>query len=217
MHSVANHIAVVDDDEAVRQSLSRLLRSAGYAVETFDSAQAFIAARPPSGFACAVLDVQMPGLTGLELQARLDAAVSAPEVIFLTGHGDIPMSVEAMKGGAIDFLTKPVDESRLLPAIEAALSRHAELAVERQQQCVLQECIDTLSVREREVLRCLLTGALNKQIADRLGITEKTVKVHRARVLHKMEVASLVELTRLCAILGVPPDPQLAGVNHRPQ
>jgi len=206
MGTSTSKIAVVDDDDTVRRSLERLLRSAGYSVETFGSADTFFAARPLDGFACAVLDVQMPGLSGLDLQSRLRTTGAGPTVVFLTGHGDIPTSVEAMKHGAVDFLTKPVDESRLLPAIDQALVQNAQARAHFEGLRELRRRVGTLTAREMDVLQCLLTGALNKQIADRLGITEKTVKVHRARVLHKMETPSLVELTRASAALGIEPD-----------
>lgn len=210
MGNSLSKIAVVDDDASVRRSLNRLLRAAGYSVETFDSAETFFAAQPLDVFACAVLDVQMPGLSGLDLQSKLRIAEPAPAVIFLTGHGNIPMSVEAMKHGAVDFLTKPVDESRLFPAIDQALVRHAQARADFEGLREVRRRVGTLTAREMDVLRCLLTGALNKQVADRLGITEKTVKVHRARVLQKMETLSLVELTRVCAALGIEP----AGTNE---
>jgi FixJ family two-component response regulator len=213
MNASTAKIAVVDDDEAVRRSLGRLLRSAGYAVETYASADTFFAAQTPDAFACAVLDVQMPGVSGLDLHSRLRATKTAPAVVFLTGHGDIPMSVEAMKRGAVDFLTKPVDESRLLPAIDQAITRHAQAQADSEALRDLRRRLESLTTRQLEVLRCLLTGSLNKQIAAHLHITEKTVKVHRAAVLQKMGTPSLVELTRVCSLLGIEPDAQLA-VGH---
>ena len=191
-------VFIVDDDGAVRTALSRLLRAAGCDVETFASADAFLARDAYAGPGCLVLDVQMKGLTGMELQGRLAAGECELPIVFLTAHGDIPMSVEAMKQGAVDFLTKPVDESLLLPAVRAAIeqseARHA-----------VRERVAALTRREFEVMRCVLTGALNKQIAAHLGIAEKTVKIHRGRVMSKMGVPSVAELVRMCDLAGIPP------------
>ena len=198
-------VFVIDDDPSVRRSLARLLRSAGFAVETFASAAAFLDYEAFQGMGCIVLDVSMPGLNGLELQARLVERDSTMPIIFLTGRGNIPMSVQAMKRGAIDFLTKPVDEDTLLVAVEDALVRHRDQCRARFVADAVRTRLAALTEREREVLRFLLSGALNKQIAAQLGIAEKTIKVHRARIMEKMEVRSIAELVRQCALVGIMP------------
>jgi FixJ family two-component response regulator len=192
-------VFVVDDDPAVRKALTRLIRSAGYAVQAFASARVFLDSwraadeRP----ACLVLDVRMPDLSGLDLQRELEAADTVLPIVFITGHGDIPMSVKAMKKGAVDFLPKPVHDKDLLPAIEQALARaHRDLSG-RRELADIQRRVKSLTPREREVMALVVRGLLNKQIAFELGTVEKTVKVHRARVMEKMEVQSLAELVRL--------------------
>lgn len=198
-------VFLVDDDAAVRKSLSRLLRAAGLQVEVFRSAEDFLARGPGEGTGCLLLDVQLPGLDGLDLQERLNVAGHALPIVFLTAHGDIPMSVQGMKGGAVNFLTKPVDETVLLGAIgdALALQRERRAAWSRAETCRAR--LATLSEREFEVLRHVIAGQLNKQIAVELGIVEKTVKVHRARVIQKLGVGSVAELVRLCDELGVAP------------
>jgi FixJ family two-component response regulator len=198
-------IFVIDDDASVRTSLARLLRSAGLTVETFSSGEAALERAPYDGVGCIVLDVCMPGLTGTDLQARLAQDECDIPIVFLTGHGNIPMGVAAMKQGALDFLTKPVDDEVLLQAIHRALARHESIVRERTEVRTVRERLGTLTPRETAVLRCVLTGALNKQIAARLGIAEKTVKVHRGRVMEKLAVASVAELVRLCDAAGVQP------------
>lgn len=194
-------VFVVDDDASLRKALQRLIRSAGYASDTYASAQAFLEGEKAGSPRCLILDVQMPGLSGLDLQREmLDRDLFMP-VIFLTGHGTIPMSVRAMKSGAVDFLTKPVDETRLFAAIETAVRRDVQERAERED---IQRRLDTLTPREYEVLSWVITGMLNKQIASEMGTGEKTVKVHRARVMHKMEVGSLAELVRLAEQAGIP-------------
>jgi len=198
-------IFVIDDDASIRTSLIRLLRSAGLSVEAFSSGDAFLERPPYDGHGCIVLDVCMAGLSGTELQARLAQRGCDLPIIFLTGHGSISLGVGAMKQGAADFLTKPVDDEVLLQTIHDALARHASVVRERTELGAVRERLKSLTPRELEVLRCVLTGALNKQIATRLGIAEKTVKVHRGRVMEKLAVTSVAELVRVCAAAGVSP------------
>ena len=205
MGDAEEFVYVVDDDPSVRKALARLLHSAGHTVETFSSAAEFLARERCQGVGCLVLDVRMPSLGGMELQAELAARGIDLPVVFLTGHGDIPMTVEAMKQGAVDFLTKPVDEEVLLDAVHQALLRHRAARSERLEVQALQERVASLTPRELEVLRCVITGALNKQIAARLGIAEKTVKIHRARVMEKLGVTSVAELVQSCQHAGVEP------------
>jgi FixJ family two-component response regulator len=184
-------VVVVDDDLSVRKSLTRMVMSAGYAVETFASAGDFLVHEPFVGPCCVVLDVRMPGLTGLDLQESLARAGRRIPIVFITGHGDIPMSVTAMKRGAVDFLTKPFEAKHLLEAIECALTKHAEDLSEESRAADVRERAKRLTPRETE------------QIAGKLGITEKTVKVHRARVMEKMRAGSVAELVRLADRGGV--------------
>jgi FixJ family two-component response regulator len=196
-------VFVVDDDAAIRKAVSRLLRSAGIAVAVFESPPEFLAQYDPTARGCLVLDLAMPGFNGLQLQTVLGERGSILPIIFLSGHGDVSKSVQAMKGGAFDFLTKPVNAKNLLPAIRAAFERDA---VARRQQAELSEIrarLDTLTPREREVLEHVVTGKLNKQVAGDLGITEATVKMHRARVIAKMKAQSVAELARLTERCGI--------------
>ena len=196
-------VFVVDDDAAVRKAVSRLLRSAGIAAAVFASSREFLAQYDPVAPGCLVLDIAMPGFSGLELQTTLGEKGNVLPIIFLTGHGDVSKSVQAMKGGAFDFLTKPVNAKNLLPAIRAAIERDA---VSRGEQAELSEIharLDTLTPREREVLQHVVAGKMNKQIAGDLGITEATVKMHRARVMAKMKVQSVAELARLTERCGI--------------
>ena len=196
-------VFVVDDDASVRKSLVRLIKAAGYEAEAFGSVGDFLARRLYDGPCCLVLDVRMPGLTGLDLQEALRAAGQRLSIVFITGYRDVPVSVKAMKGGAVDFLTKPVDERTLLGAIEQAVAR--TLADRRRQARLteVQRRIATLTPREAAVFALVVTGMLNKQIGSDLGIGEKTVKVHRARVMEKMQAGSLAELVQLAGEANV--------------
>lgn len=198
-------VFLVDDDSSVRKALTRLIRAAGYEIKTFSSAREFIESKPETaGIACLVLDVRMPGLNGLELQEALHSSNVAIPIIFITGHGDIPMSVKAMKAGAVDFLPKPVHEKTLLPAIEQALTRAGREHTQSAELADIRWRLEALTPREREVMELVVTGMLNKQIAYALGTVEKTIKVHRARVMDKMAVDSLAELVRLAEKVGIP-------------
>jgi FixJ family two-component response regulator len=196
-------VFVVDDDPSVRKSLARLVATAGYKVETFASAREFLARPMPEGPCCLVLDVRMPGLTGLALQEALAAGRRRLSIVFITGHGDVATTVKAMKGGAVDFLTKPVNAPVLLSAIERAVSTDRQVRQERAKIAELQHRIKTLTPREAEVFALVVTGMLNKQIASDLGVSEKMVKVHRGRVMQKMRAGSLAELVRLADQGGV--------------
>jgi FixJ family two-component response regulator len=196
-------VFVVDDDPSVRKSLTRLLASAGYAVEAFASAREFLARDRYAAPCCLVLDVRMPGLTGLDLQEALAGAGHRMSIVFITGHGDVPMSVKAMKGGAVDFLTKPVDDKDLLEAIQRAVAKDVQDLGGEARVREIQERVKMLTRRETEVFALVVTGMLNKQIASALGIGEKTVKVHRARVMEKMRAGSVAELVRLADRVGV--------------
>lgn len=195
-------VYVVDDEPSVRKSLGRLLKAAGYRVLAFASAREFLEQRPTEGPACLVLDVQMPELNGLELQEALAAEPRLP-IVFISGHGDIPTSVRAMKAGAMDFLSKPFDDKALLEAIARGLERAAQESKKYDESAEVEKRLATLTPREHEVLLQVLTGKLNKQIAATLGASEKTIKVHRGRVMHKMQVQSVAELVRLCEKAGI--------------
>jgi FixJ family two-component response regulator len=192
-------VFLVDDDPAVLRGLSRLLRSAGFNVSPFQSAQDFLDGENFSAPGCIVLDVAMPGLDGLALQEALVARNSELPVIFLTGHGDIAMGVQAMKVGATDFLTKPVDDQTLLDAVRTAIEKNRLALQTRAELDDIRQRLATLTPREREVLALVVAGQLNKQAAAELGTVEKTIKVHRARVMAKMKVSSLAELVRLAS------------------
>jgi FixJ family two-component response regulator len=192
-------VFVVDDDASVRKSLTRLIGAAGYAVETFASAREFLERAPAGGPSCLVLDVRMPGITGLELQKTLAAAAHRVPIIFITGHGDVSMSVTAMKAGAHDFLTKPFAGKDLVAAIERAVAKDARDLGAEAHVAEIRARVATLTPREREVFALVVTGMLNKQIAAELGVGEKTVKVHRARAMTKMRAGSVAELVRLAA------------------
>jgi FixJ family two-component response regulator len=203
MTAVAPMVFVVDDDPAVRKSLTRVLSAAGYAVEAFASAREFLARERCTGPCCLVLDVRMPGLTGLELQEALAVAGHRMSIVFVTGHVDVPMSVKAMKAGASDLLTKPVDVKVLLSAIERAVAKDVETLGAEARVAEIRERVKTLTPRETEVFALVVTGMLNKQIAYQLGVGEKTVKVHRARVMEKMRAGSVAELVRLADRVSV--------------
>ena len=189
-------VFVVDDDASVRKALARSIQTANLNVKVFASAREFLDQGPPDGPGCLVLDVRMPGLSGLELQAELNSRNIRIPIIFITGHGDIPMSVKAMKGGATNFLTKPFEIAKLLEAIREALKQDKGLHASRLESAEAQRRIQTLTPRERQVLGLVVKGRLNKQIADELGASERTIKVHRGRVMYKMEVKSVADLVR---------------------
>ena len=196
-------VSVVDDDPSVRRSLARLVKGAGYRVEAYASAHEFLSRPPEEGPACLLLDVRMPGLTGLDLQETLAIAAHSTSIIFITGYRDVRASVKAMKAGAVDFLTKPVDDEELLGAIERAVARASAARREEDRITDVRERIKTLTPREAEVFALVVTGMLNKQIAFDLGVSEKMVKVHRGRVMEKMRARSLAELVRLADEGGV--------------
>jgi RNA polymerase sigma factor (sigma-70 family) len=196
-------VFVIDDDDDIRRALERLIRSVGLDVETFASAREFLGRTPPDGPACIVTDVRMPGLSGLDLQSELITAGFTLPVIFMTGHGTVPMSVRAMKAGAVDFLQKPVDDQVLLDAIHQAIEHDLRARDEEARLAPIHERLESLTAREREVFELVVRGLLNKQIASELGTSEKTVKVHRGRVMQKMEADSLAELVRMAERIGI--------------
>jgi FixJ family two-component response regulator len=198
-------VFVVDDDDSFREALQRLLASAGFKVEAFRTAQAFLAAKRPDVPSCLVLDVQLPGLGGLDLQRELRALDVTLPIIFLTGHGDIPMSVHAMKAGAVEFLTKPVRQQDLLGAVRQAVERDALEGERRNELVQLRDRYSRLTAREREVMARIVVGRLNKQIAAEFGTLESTVKEQRAQVMKKMQVTSLAQLVRIAARLEISP------------
>jgi FixJ family two-component response regulator len=195
-------IFVVDDNRAVREATRSLLASVGLRVETFKAAQDFLNSPRPDAPSCLVLDVRLPGLSGLDLQRELIGAGVAIPVIFITGHGDVPMSVQAMKAGAVEFLTKPFRDQQLLDAIQQALDRDRVERRRRSEMVELRRRHESLTPREREVMTLVVSGLLNKQIASELGKSEITVKVHRAQVMQKMRAESLADLVRLAERLG---------------
>jgi FixJ family two-component response regulator len=190
-------VYVVDDDDAVRNSLKLLLKSAGIAAETSASAQEFLGSYDPAHPGCLVLDVRMPGMSGLEMQQELNVRGAMIPVIFITGHGDIPMAVEAMQHGAFDFLQKPFRDSELLDRVNRALTRDAESRARLRHTDRIRERLASLSPREREVLDLVTQGKANKMVAGDLGVSQRTVEIHRAHVMQKMEAGSLAELVRM--------------------
>jgi len=198
-------VFVIDDDASVRKSLSRLLRSMGLNVEAFASADSFLRREHYDGVGCIVLDVRMPGLSGMDLQVELSRADYSMPIIFITGHGNIPMSVQAMKKGAVNFLAKPFDDEELLQAVREAIEKDRSVKAERAKVHDIRRRIDMLTPREHEILRHVITGMLNKQIALKLDIAEKTVKIHRGRVMEKLSVNSVAELVRLAEKAGIEP------------
>jgi FixJ family two-component response regulator len=197
-------VFIVDDDPSVRKALTNLLRSVGLKVEAFSSAQEFLSGKRPDAPGCLVLDVRLPGLSGLDLQRQLAEANIHMPIIFITGHGDIQMSVEAMKAGAVEFLTKPFREQVLLDAVQHAIERDRLAHTQRAAQAQLRSLYESLTAREQEILPLVVGGFLNKQIAGELGTTEATVKAHRAKLTHKMRADSLADLIRMAEKLGIP-------------
>jgi FixJ family two-component response regulator len=196
-------VFVIDDDTNVRASLQGLLKSAGLRSKSFETAEQFLEEEPCSGPSCLILDVSLPGISGLEFQERMRKTGRQIPIVFITGHGDIPMSVRAMKAGALEFLTKPFDDGQLLSAVEQALEQDAAA---RQMQAHLDDLrsrYKLLTAREQEVMALVVTGLLNKQVAAELGTSEITIKVHRARIMNKMQAGSLAELVRMAESLGI--------------
>ena len=196
-------VFVVDDEPSVRKSLTRVLEASGYVVEAFASGREFLARGPHPGPCCLLLDVKMPGLSGLKLQERLVAGGRRMSIVFVTGHVDVPKSVQAMKGGAVDLLTKPVDAKDLIAAIQRALAKDAEDRTAETRVAEIRQRVKLMTSRQMEVFALVVTGMLNKQIASALDIGEKTVKVHRGHVMEKMRAGSVAELVRLADRAGV--------------
>jgi FixJ family two-component response regulator len=197
-------VSIVDDDRLVLRSLDRLLQSMGFAVDTFSSPRDFLEQRGHDSPGCIVMDLSMPGLNGLELQQTLSRKGDVRPIVFISGHASVPISVAAMKAGAVDFLTKPLDQDRLLDAVRAAVERDRASRDRQATRTALEERLASLTLREREVLERVIAGRLNKQIAAELGTAEKTIKVHRARMMQKMQVDSVAELVRACTVNPLP-------------
>ena len=204
MNELDPMVFIVDDDDSVRKALTRLIQSVGINVESFASAEVFLSRQRYEGPCCLILDIRMPGMSGLDLQEALGKANQALPIIFMTGNGTVPMSVRAMKAGAIDFLEKPFEDQALLDLIKHAVECDRQAKQEQAEKSEILERFESLTPREQEVLALIVTGKLNKQIAIALGISEKTVKVHRAHVMEKMRAESLADLVRVSGILPLP-------------
>ena len=198
-------VFLIDDDVSVRKGVSRLLRSAGYNSEAFGSASDFLAREHHSGPACVIVDVRMPGITGMDLQNVLIQRHREEQLVFITGHGDIPMCAQAMKAGAVDFLRKPFRDTELLQCVERGLARSADQRQRAIEKAAARRLLDLLTPREFEVMQLVVTGMLNKQSASELGIAEKTIKVHRGRVMKKLRINSVAELVRLVETAQIAP------------
>jgi FixJ family two-component response regulator len=196
-------VLIIDDDQSLREALGRLLRSVGLRVETYGSAQSFLQAELPTAPSCLLLDVRMPGQSGLDLQAELIREEVRIPIIFMTGHGDVPMTVKALKAGAVDFLTKPFRDQDLLDAVTAALDLACKQRDEETRLSDLRASFDALSAREKQIMKFVTDGLMNKQVAHELGVTEITVKIHRGNVMRKMRAKSLPDLVRMAGDLGL--------------
>jgi len=196
-------VFVVDDDPSVREALGSLFRSVGLQVELFGSAAEFLQRKRPDGASCLVLDIRLPGVSGLDFQGQLVKANIRTPIIFMTGHGDIPMSVRAMKAGAVDFLAKPFRDQDMLDAVAAAIQRDQQAREAEQAAAVLRTAYESLTAREREVMALVTSGLMNKQAAGQLGLSEITVKIHRGQAMRKMKAKSLADLVRMAESLGL--------------
>lgn len=204
MTEEAATVFVVDDDASILKSLKRLLKSEGRDVKTFLAAREFLEQASCEGPGCLILDVRMPGINGLELQEKMAETGLNMPIVFITGHGNVPISVKAMKAGAVDFLEKPLDDQVLLEAVDRAIGRHKASIIKDLEKADIERRLESLTQREREVFALIVTGMLNKQAAFELGITEKTVKAHRGQVMRKMKAESLAELVRIAQKIGFP-------------
>jgi FixJ family two-component response regulator len=205
MNELEPMVFVVDDDDSVRKATQRLIRSVGMKVETFENAKDFLKHPEYKGACCLILDIKMPGLSGLDLQEELLKAGLTFPIIFMTGHGTVPMSVRAMKAGAIDFLEKPFEDQALLDLITNAIESDIQEKRINAKKSELKQRFESLTPREKEIFALVVTGKLNKQVASQLGISEKTVKIHRGRMMHKLGIVSVAELVRLCEKTGIAP------------